>query len=96
MSTCILQFKIRKLNITPLTLVLKKNCCMSAYSLLDALSFDISFIEIRQEIKLLEHFGIIKDHLYIYHFFRKFFKAFIPAHVFAHPLITKHEKKILK
>jgi hypothetical protein len=32
---------------------------MSAYSLLDALSFDISFIEIRQKI---EHFGNIKDH----------------------------------
>jgi sulfur relay (sulfurtransferase) DsrC/TusE family protein len=66
---------------------------MSAYSLLDALSFGISFVEIRQEIKLLEHFKMIKDHLYIYHFFRKFFKAFIPAHVFTHPLITKHEKK---
>jgi hypothetical protein len=35
---------------------------MSVYSLLDALSFDISFIEIRQEIKLIEHFGIFKDH----------------------------------
>jgi hypothetical protein len=35
---------------------------MSVYSLLGALSFDISFIEIRQEIKLLEHFGIFKDH----------------------------------
>jgi hypothetical protein len=42
---------------------LKKNGCMSAYSLLDAISFDISFIEIRQEIKLLQHFGIIKDHI---------------------------------
>jgi hypothetical protein len=57
------QFKIRKLNITLLTLVLKKKSCMSAYSLLNVLPFDdISFIEIRQEIKLLEHFGIIKDH----------------------------------
>jgi hypothetical protein len=31
-------------------------------ALLEALSFGISFIEIRQEIKLLEHFGNIKDH----------------------------------
>jgi hypothetical protein len=35
---------------------------MSVYSLLDAFSFDISAIEIRQEIKLLEYFGNIKDH----------------------------------
>jgi hypothetical protein len=42
---------------------------MSAYSLLDALSFDISFIEIRQEIKLLEHFGIIEDHRVFIYFY---------------------------
>jgi hypothetical protein len=38
---------------------------MSAYSLLDALSF-----EIRHEIKLLEHFGNIKDHpMYLFIYF---------------------------
>jgi hypothetical protein len=35
---------------------------MSVYSLLESLLFDISFIEIRHEIKLLEYFGIFKDH----------------------------------
>jgi hypothetical protein len=46
--------KVPRMLAALLTLLLKKNGCMSAYSLLDAISFDISFIEIRQEIKLVK------------------------------------------
>jgi hypothetical protein len=35
---------------------------MAVHSLLNALSFDISLIEIGQEIKLLEHFKNKLDH----------------------------------
>jgi hypothetical protein len=49
------QFKIRKLNITPLKLFLLKNkYYIAVHSPLNAFSFDISPIEIGQEIKLLE------------------------------------------
>jgi hypothetical protein len=37
---------------------------MAVYSPINAFSFDISLIEIGQEIKLLEHFKKFLDHLY--------------------------------
>jgi hypothetical protein len=49
----------------------------------------------------------LKLHFFYLSFFRKFFQTklklniiwtlkFIPAHVFTHPLITKHEKRITR
>jgi hypothetical protein len=57
------QFKIRKFNITPLkTASLKNKHYMAVHSPLNAFSFDISFNEIGQEIKLLEHLKKKLDH----------------------------------
>jgi hypothetical protein len=41
---------------------------MAVHSPLNAFSFDISLIEIRQEIKLLEHLKKKMDHAYVVRF----------------------------
>jgi hypothetical protein len=69
------QFKIRKLNITA---SLKIKYYMAVHIPLNAFSFDISLIEIGQEIKLLEHLKKKLDHPVYTHFnFVQYIAAFI-------------------